>query len=120
MKSRAAQLANQRDEAEHHYAAAIVDARRDRHLASDRVPRREAILVGIAETWLAVLRAQDARPIEAHALLGHARDKLPRARDAESETLAMATRVVARFAGSNVPLPAATRLAPRLVSALLA
>ncbi|MEJ7597239.1 MAG: TIGR02996 domain-containing protein [Kofleriaceae bacterium] len=119
----AAQLQGRRDEAEHHYTAAIVDAHRDRHLEDDRepkrVPRREPNLVGIAETWLAVLRAQDARPAEAYALLGRARDKLPRSGDAASETLAMATRVVARFAGSDVPLSAATRLAPRLISSLL-
>jgi uncharacterized protein (TIGR02996 family) len=119
----AAHLQGARDAAEHHYLAAIEDAERDRYLRLDHrtplVPQREPELVGIAETWLALLRAQDARPTEAFALLGRARDRIPTTNTWASETHAMATAVVARFAGSNVSLPDVKCLPGRLVATLL-
>lgn len=119
----AAHLENARDVAEHHYLTAIADAERDRHLRLDHrtplVPKREPELVGSAETWLALLRAQDARPGEAYTLLGRARDRIPPSNIWASETHAMARAVVARFAGSKVSLPPARCLPSRLIAALL-
>jgi uncharacterized protein (TIGR02996 family) len=119
----AAHLQGARDAAEHHYLAAIEDAERDRYLRIDHrtplVPQREPELVGCAEIWLALLRAQDARPAEAYTLLGRARARIPTTNTWASETHAMASSVVARFAGSNVSLPNAKCLPSRLIAALL-
>ncbi len=118
---RIAQLAGDRDLAEHHYLAAIEDAERDRHLPQPGALPLSRIceLRAHAEIWFATLRAQEGQIREAYRLLERARSRLRRTSARAFEEIATCRAILGRFAGGPQPIPKPRCFETRLLSAVL-